>query len=606
MAAEKYFPFRSVSGDRKYSAEEWAAYFALFLGNGVFYNGADRLKVQAHEGMEIKVGLGAGFINGRMYILEADKALTVETADGVLNRIDRVVLRCDYANRKISTEVKKGSYATSPTAPDLTRDADTYELALADVYVAAGVIEITEANITDLRLNTSLCGVVTGLVEQADTTEIFNQFQAYFEDFKVASQEEFDYWLNNVKEVLSEDAAGNLLAITEQQGSDIATVISALGYTKKNLLKNTAKSTTMNGVTFKVNSDGSVTANGTASATASLVVHAKAQLKKGNYIMSGCPNGGSESETYRATVDIWENDIYVKTCLNSGAEKIFSVGDGATVTYYLMIFAGYTAENLTFYPMIRYADITDDTWEPYVDDVDTRLDLLEGNMLKAETLDDYWIANITADTEEAFLCSIAEKAIQKGIAVNETLCIQTVWHNVAHYCIFCTNLNNTFYMLVAFGSSGQRSTLRYKPDDGTYLYKAAPYQSDVDKLNALIGNVGGLNAKIFNREVEGTYTSTITNVNDIPVGYMGYVYTAMGAPTEGVLFCYGMPNTGYRVQLCTSLYGGGTYIRYLTGTTWREWEKIPTRAEINTINAALPFTIEIDDIAKTINFIDRK
>ena len=53
MAAEKYFPFRSVSGDRKYSAEDWAAYFALFLGNGVFYSSADRLKVTASEGMKL-------------------------------------------------------------------------------------------------------------------------------------------------------------------------------------------------------------------------------------------------------------------------------------------------------------------------------------------------------------------------------------------------------------------------------------------------------------------------------------------------------------------------------------------------------------------------
>lgn len=194
MAAEKYFPFRSVSGDRKYSAEDWAAYFALFLSNGVFYSSADRLKVTAYEGMKVKVGKGAGFIAGRMYILEADTTITLDTADGALNRIDRIVLRCDYTNRLITIAVKKGSYSASPTAPELTRDADAYELALADVYVAAGVVTITTANITDQRLNTALCGIVTGLVEQADTQEIFDEFYAYLQEFKQTTQVDIEAW----------------------------------------------------------------------------------------------------------------------------------------------------------------------------------------------------------------------------------------------------------------------------------------------------------------------------------------------------------------------------------------------------------------------------
>ena len=192
--AERFFPFRSVSGDRKYSAEDWAAYFALFLSNGVFYSSADKLKVTASDGMKLKVGKGAGFIAGRMYILEEDTTVTLDTADGVLNRIDRIVLRCDYVNRLITIAVKKGSYSASPTASVLTRDADVYELALADIYVAAGVITITTANITDQRLNTSLCGIVTGLVEQADTQEIFNEFYAYLQEFKQTTQVDIEAW----------------------------------------------------------------------------------------------------------------------------------------------------------------------------------------------------------------------------------------------------------------------------------------------------------------------------------------------------------------------------------------------------------------------------
>ena len=201
---EIYFPFRSVSGDRKYSAEDWAAYFALFLSNGVFYSSADKLKVVANEGMKVKVTEGEGFIAGRMYILETDKIITLDTADGVLNRIDRIVLRCDYANRLITTAVKKGSYSKSPTAPELARDADVYELALADIYVAAGIVEITTANITDQRLNTNLCGIVTGLVQQADTQEIFDEFYAYLQEFKQTTQADVENWTEEQKQAYAE------------------------------------------------------------------------------------------------------------------------------------------------------------------------------------------------------------------------------------------------------------------------------------------------------------------------------------------------------------------------------------------------------------------
>ena len=236
MAFERFFPFRSVSGDRKYSAEDWAAYFAQFIGNGVFYNDANSLKVVENEDMKIAVKPGAGFAAGRMYMLEDGKVLDIETADGAVDRIDRVVLRCDYVNRLMSVEVIKGGYGS--TAPAITRNADVFELALADVYVKAGTLEITAADITDQRLNTELCGIVTGLIEQADTTEIFNQLQAYFNQFKGRTEADlqafknktnadiqefennmmadFEEWYENYKAVLSGDAAGNLLKLIEE------------------------------------------------------------------------------------------------------------------------------------------------------------------------------------------------------------------------------------------------------------------------------------------------------------------------------------------------------------------------------------------------------
>lgn len=48
---EKSSFFNSVSGDRVYRAEEWAEYFASFIGNGVFPVPSTSLQVVAGPGM---------------------------------------------------------------------------------------------------------------------------------------------------------------------------------------------------------------------------------------------------------------------------------------------------------------------------------------------------------------------------------------------------------------------------------------------------------------------------------------------------------------------------------------------------------------------------
>ena len=241
--AESYFPFNSVDGDRVYKAEDFRNYFAQFIGNGVFYANANALKVVENGGMQVAVNAGAGWVAGAGYINDSALTLTLANADGALNRIDRVVLRCSYTERSIYVAVLQGAYSAQPVAPDLSRSADKYELALADVYVAAGATSITQANITDQRLNNTLCGIVTGLIEQADTTDIFNQFEQYFSEFKTTyiadieqwtSDQETDFtswkdtektsfstWVESIKDILDASTAGHLQLEIEEQAADV-------------------------------------------------------------------------------------------------------------------------------------------------------------------------------------------------------------------------------------------------------------------------------------------------------------------------------------------------------------------------------------------------
>lgn len=253
-------PFNSISKDRVYKAEDWAWYFSTFIGNGVFPNPATGLQVVTNEGMKITTKAGYAFINGYAFRNTTDYDVTLETADGSLPRIDRVVVRWDLPNRDIYIAVLKGTASASPVARSVTRNTEIYDLVLADIYVGKGATSITTADITDQRYNSSLCGIVTGTVEQIDASVLTAQFNDFFklykqqvltdyqnylstmtkneqaaavalEEFKATlaayeeeQQADFEAWVASLKEILNEEVAGNLQNEIESLQQEVATL----------------------------------------------------------------------------------------------------------------------------------------------------------------------------------------------------------------------------------------------------------------------------------------------------------------------------------------------------------------------------------------------
>ncbi len=211
--------FNSVNGDRKYKAEDFANYFNKFITNGVFPNPSTNLQVMAGDGMNVVVKIGSAWINGYVYDNTTDLILPVDPADGVLNRIDRVVLRYDTINREIKAKIKKGTFASAPVAPSLQRDADAFELALADISIAKGIVSISQAYITDTRLNTGLCGIVNSLI-QVDTTTLLNQYEAGMQAKEAQFTQDFNDWFATIQAALDGDTAGNLLNLINNHKSD--------------------------------------------------------------------------------------------------------------------------------------------------------------------------------------------------------------------------------------------------------------------------------------------------------------------------------------------------------------------------------------------------
>lgn len=141
-------------------------------------------------GMGITVSDGTGWMtdaggNGVVWWNDTEKTsgqklqLEIDMADGVLNRIDRIIVEWKTINYADLPEIKvlKGTASSTAEAPALTNNSTVRQISLARVSVAAGITAITASMITDERLDPAVCGLVTdGL--SIDTTTINAQYTA--------------------------------------------------------------------------------------------------------------------------------------------------------------------------------------------------------------------------------------------------------------------------------------------------------------------------------------------------------------------------------------------------------------------------------------------
>lgn len=157
--AARFFDSELVDGDqdRVYSATDWAAIFdALVESNGYAPGVGSNLAVVQNTppAMNVVVGSGGYFIEGREYENSADLVLAIGANASGNPRIDRVVVRLDNDSRTIVAAVLAGTPAGAPVAPALTQNSTIWEEELAQVAVANGAVSIVTANITDTRTAT--------------------------------------------------------------------------------------------------------------------------------------------------------------------------------------------------------------------------------------------------------------------------------------------------------------------------------------------------------------------------------------------------------------------------------------------------------------------
>lgn len=183
---EKSFPcdaeVTETGYDKEYVAEDFARYFQAFISSGIFMKEDTNLQVIANGDMTVTLKAGKMIIDGYRYDSTGDIIITIDPADGVLGRIDRISATWCKDEGDIHYTLQKGTPSYKPVAPECRRTEEYKDYVVADIYVAAGVIKIQQQNITDQRLNSDVCGLAIPFTE-LNTNAIFTQYQDAVNEF---------------------------------------------------------------------------------------------------------------------------------------------------------------------------------------------------------------------------------------------------------------------------------------------------------------------------------------------------------------------------------------------------------------------------------------
>ena len=242
--------FNSLNSDRRYNAEQMSAIFDGVINDGIFSSIGTAFTVTADSGFTVNVGIGRAWFDSIWVYNDAILPITFEEAEVVLDRIDAIVIEIDKTEevRAGSIKIVKGTPASIPVRPVLTKNGYVTQYPLAYVEINAGKISITQAKITSM-IGTSDCPYITGILQVQNIDNVVAQWQAqwtewyenqtemgeiqfdqmtdawdqWFNNATVENENEIDNWTSSMKaqilawfdtiqDLLEPDVAANLAA----------------------------------------------------------------------------------------------------------------------------------------------------------------------------------------------------------------------------------------------------------------------------------------------------------------------------------------------------------------------------------------------------------
>lgn len=260
-----------------------------------------------------------------------------------------------------------------------------------------------------------------------------------------------------------------------------------------NLLPNTATSQVINGVTFTVNNDGSITVNGTATAATRLTICTPTTLlnlikKYTRLKITGCPSGGSNS-SYNIYCQL---DGTYPTDYGDGRIITGTQNSTSTTGITLQIVSGATVSNLTFKPMLSVPELKLN-YNDYVPYAKSNKELTEDVEKVANYTDDginnnYGLFNAWA-TPSFMTSQLSSKTILEifnamppttNSSQGSTIKIATYNQNLTLF----NNIGNLFGITIGAGVleiikwEPTRGLVNYSPLSGT-RYSANVYQGQI-------------------------------------------------------------------------------------------------------------------------------
>ena len=305
---------------------------------------------------------------------------------------------------------------------------------------------------------------------------------------------EYEAMMNQMNDALSETKTlCNLLFSNTLRGSASGeavrlTDVSPLEHTltvklkSKNLLPFPYfhSSISIAGITYTVNSDGTITANGTATGRSEFVLSAnKSDWASGNYVLSGCPSGGSADTYFLQTINGFSDTGSGLKVNNTSELKRISI----------IIKKGTTVSNLVFKPQLELGT-TPTAYTPYIAD-------FSGVTLKryGKNLLPYPYKNTNID--------YTFNGINYKVKSDGTVVLNGTANEQSYFILAGLVLNKGVYYLSGCPSGGQGSTYSIYFQYDNFSYYKADYGSGVkidinEKKNCAVAITIGKNTAVSN------------------------------------------------------------------------------------------------------------
>lgn len=192
--------YNSVNHDRTYNAEEFSKLFDGLINDGVYERIGQVFAVTPSDGMVINVGSGRAWFNHTWTYNDSTIQMVIPESDLAYDRIDAVVIEVNStANIRANTiKVIKGIPSASPEKPILTNADGVYQHALAYITVEARSTSISGSNIEN-AVGTNETPFVDAIVRTSSISNLWGVWK-----------EEFDAWLQGLRDELDENQAGHL------------------------------------------------------------------------------------------------------------------------------------------------------------------------------------------------------------------------------------------------------------------------------------------------------------------------------------------------------------------------------------------------------------